>query len=139
MTPRSRPRLRSARRLDLALALAVPLAAAGSEQTPLTAEQLFARTCRACHQTGHMGAPRLGDRAAWQPLVRQGQAAITAQGWVGLRRMPPRGGDDEATLEEFARVVAYMARAAGTAWPEPTPESMRRLEREVARLEGAKK
>jgi cytochrome c5 len=121
------------------------IAAAGSithgamAQSAASGEQVYARTCRACHQTGIMGSPKMGDRAAWRPLIKEGQPALTAEAWIGIRKMPPRGGDDEATLEEFARAVAHMARAAGADWADPTPAQVERIEAEVERRAGRAK
>jgi cytochrome c5 len=122
----------------LALLVLLPLAAQANDASPATGEALFARSCRACHQTGITGAPRLGDARAWQPLIKQGQHTITAQAWIGIRKMPPRGDDADATLEEFGRAVAYMARSAGATWQDPTPELLARIEREAQRLAAAR-
>jgi cytochrome c5 len=104
---------------------------------PASGEALYQSACSACHRSGNMGAPRIGDGAAWKPLLRQGQVQLTAQGWVGIRRMPPRGNADDASLEQFARAVVHLARAGGADWSDPTPELMTRIEREVARLEAS--
>jgi cytochrome c5 len=118
----------------LALALSLPAAA-----QPQTGEALYHSACSACHRSGNMGAPRIGDAAAWKPLIREGQVHLTAQGWVGIRKMPPRGNADDASLEQFARAVVHLARAGGANWSDPTPELMTRIEREVARLEASAK
>lgn len=104
---------------------------------PASGEALYQSACSACHRSGNMGAPRLGDAAAWKPLIREGQSQLTAQAWVGIRRMPPRGNADDATLEQFARAVVHLSRAGGAKWSDPTPEQLTRIEREVARLEAA--
>ena len=75
-----------------------------------------------CHGPGPVEAPKYGDRTAWQPLIAEGQHVITAHGWVGVREMPPRGGDPELELEEFGRAVVHMARAAGADWPDPAAQ-----------------
>lgn len=116
----------------LALATGGPAAA-----PPESGEALYQSACSACHRSGNMGAPRLGDAAAWGPLIREGQVKLTAQGWVGIRRMPPRGNADDATLEQFARAVVHLARAGNARWADPTPEQLSHIEREVARLQAA--
>ena len=82
-------------------------------------EQVYQQICSACHGQGLVNAPQLGDRAAWAPLIAEGQAVVTAHGWVGVREMPPRGGAPKLKLEEFGRAVAHMARAAGADWQDP--------------------
>jgi len=85
----------------------------------LSGKQVYQQTCFQCHATGVQNAPRFGDKTAWAPLLTEGQHIVTAHGWVGQRGMPPRGGRADLSLEEFARGVAYMARAGGGNWEEP--------------------
>lgn len=84
-----------------------------------TGESVFREICSTCHVTGVGGAPKFGDSADWQPLISMGQVALTAEAWPGVRRMPPKGGRENLRLEEFARAVAYMARAVEANWPDP--------------------
>jgi cytochrome c5 len=100
-------------------------------QTPLSGEQVYAEVCAACHATRVDKAPQYGDRKAWAPLIREGQAVLTAHAWVGIRGMPARGGRDDLSLEEFARGAAHMARAAGAPWPDPDASHLGRIQREV--------
>lgn len=85
----------------------------------------------ACHATKVENAPRFGDRAAWKPLIEEGQHVLTAHARVGVRGMPPRGGSPDLSLEEFARATAYMARAAGGDWADPDARMLRRIEDEI--------
>ena len=90
-------------------------------------EQVYQTTCMACHATGVAQAPRLGDRKAWTPLIQEGQHVLTAHAWVGVRNMPPKGGNANLTLEEFSRATAYMARAAGGDWKDPDSAMLNRI------------
>ncbi|MFG1330886.1 c-type cytochrome [Xanthobacter autotrophicus] len=93
---------------------------AAEEVTPKTGEQTYKAVCMACHSPqSSIEAPKLGDRSVWAPLIEEGQHVITAHGFVGVRAMPPRGGNPRLSLEEFGRAVAYMARAAGADWQDP--------------------
>ena len=93
-------------------------------------ELVYTETCAACHATGLLKAPRFADKKAWGPLIKEPQADLTADGWVGVRDMPARGGKPDLALEEFARAVAYMARAAGAKWADPDAAMMKRIEAE---------
>jgi hypothetical protein len=55
---------------------------------------------------------------------------LTAHAWVGVRRMPARGGKADLALEEFARAAAYMARAAGGNWKDPDAALLKRIRAE---------
>jgi cytochrome c5 len=95
---------------------------------------VYREVCSSCHGPGPVAAPKYGDAAAWKPLIEEGQHVITAHGWVGVREMPPRGGEPELRLEEFGRAVAYMARAAGADWLDPDRDArlMADIRRETA-------
>ncbi|MGQ0511152.1 MAG: c-type cytochrome [Betaproteobacteria bacterium] len=102
-----------------ALALALASGVPASRAQPASGEQVYKDVCTACHATGLEKAPKLGDRKAWAPLIKEGQSKLTADGWIGVRAMPPRGGKAELSLEDFSRAAAYMARAAGANWKDP--------------------
>lgn len=101
-------------------------------------EQVYQRVCAACHGTKFDKAPQLGDREAWAPLIKEGQAVLTAHAWVGVRNMPPRGGDPNLSLEDFSRAVAHMARQAGGKWKDPNDAMLAKIrEEEQKRLQDA--
>src|SRR5437879_8601886 len=83
--------------------------AAGSR----TGEQVYKAVCTNCHQTGVAGAPKLGDKAAWAPLVKEGLNELVGEAIRGVRAMPPRGGDPSLTDDEVARAVPCLATQAG--------------------------
>lgn len=94
----------------------------------------------ACHGAGVANAPRLGDKKVWAKLIGEGQVILTADGWVGVRGMPPKGGKADLDLEEFARAVVWMANAAGAKWKDPDAKMMAQIRaREAKRLAAQKK
>ena len=90
-------------------------------------EQVYRETCVVCHGPGLANAPRPGDRKVWGKLIAEGQAVLTAHGWVGVRAMPPKGGRNDLSLEEFARAVAWMARESGGNWQDPDARLLERI------------
>lgn len=101
--------------------LAEKMAAAGGH-VPLTGQQVFDQVCSTCHKDGLIGAPRLGDKVAWKPLIEEGPSDLVPVAMRGARKMPPRGGRPDLTDIEVARGVVHMANAAGGSFPDPTPE-----------------
>src|SRR5690554_3530987 len=85
-----------------------------------TGEQIFSATCSACHTAGVAGAPKLGDSAAWGPLIAKGFDALVKNAINGLNAMPPRGGNPNLSDVEVARAVAYMANQGGANFTEPS-------------------
>lgn len=107
--------------------------------TPGSGKQVYNEVCSTCHGQGVPRAPQLGNRRQWAPLIREGQATLTAHAWVGVGGMPPRGGRTDLSLEAFASGVAYMARSAGASWQAPDPALLQRIEAEVRKREARRK
>src|SRR5205085_5312370 len=84
-----------------------------------TGEQVFGAQCTACHSTGALNAPKLGDAGAWGPRIKAGIDALLHSALAGKGQMPPQGGGDFSDFE-IARAVVYMANQGGAKFPEPT-------------------
>jgi cytochrome c5 len=125
---------------ELTSVLSEPIRPATAETASLkSGEQVYKQVCAACHAAGVANAPKSGDTESWAELIEEGQATVTAHGWVGVRAMPPKGGRADLSLEEFARATAWMARSAGADWQDPDGallEAMR--EEEKKRIEDLK-
>jgi cytochrome c5 len=84
-----------------------------------TGKQIVEAVCSACHATGALNAPKIGDKGMWHDLIKEGHQHLTENAIKGLRQMPPRGGNPQLTDEEMARAVAFMANQAGANFTEP--------------------
>ena len=82
-------------------------------------EEVFKTVCSACHQTGVAGAPKLGDKAAWGPRIKQGEKTLLQSALKGKNAMPPKGGNPSLSDDEVARAVVYIANQAGANFKEP--------------------
>ena len=83
-----------------------------------TGEQVFAAQCTACHTSGAVGAPKIGDEAAWAPRVKTGFDALLHSALKGKGNMPAQGGGDSSDFE-IARAVVFMANKGGAKFDEP--------------------
>lgn len=83
-----------------------------------TGEQVFQAQCTVCHSSGALGAPKLGDAAAWAPRIKTGFDTLLQAALKGKGSMPAQGGGD-ATDFEIARAVVFMANKAGAKFEEP--------------------
>jgi cytochrome c5 len=86
-------------------------------------EEVFKSTCAACHQTGVAGAPKVGDKAAWGPRIKQGLKTLVADAIKGKGAMPPKGGNATLSDDDVARGVVYMANQAGANFKEPAAKA----------------
>ncbi len=100
-------------------------------------EEVVKGTCAACHQTGVAGAPKIGDKAAWAPRIKQGLPALVASAEKGKGGMPPKGGNSSLSDDEVARAVVFMANQAGAKFKEPAPKAPAQKPQAVAAAPGA--
>ena len=84
-----------------------------------TGEQVYAAQCTACHATGALNSPKLGDLAAWAPRLKAGFDHLLHSALAGKGQMPAQGGGDFSDFE-IARAVVYLANQSGAKLPEPT-------------------
>jgi cytochrome c5 len=77
---------------------------------------VYDASCATCHKTGMMGAPKLGDKAAWAPRIGQGIPAMVAKSIKGFKgpkgMMPAKGGNAKLTDAQVGNAVAYMVGAS---------------------------
>jgi len=97
----------------------VTIVDASAPKVEKTGQQVVTAVCAACHATGALNAPKIGDKTAWAPLIKEGHDQLTETAIKGVRQMPPRGGNPDLTDTEIARAVAYMANQAGASFKEP--------------------
>jgi len=98
----------------------VALASADSgPKVAKTGEEIVNQSCAACHGTGAMNSPTLGDSDAWAPRIAQGYETLTKHAIEGIRTMPAKGGNAGLTDHEMAKAVAYMANQAGADFTPP--------------------
>jgi len=75
--------------------------------------------CARCHQTGADGAPRIGDRAAWIPRLKQGFEVLVRSAIKGHGPMPSRGDVANLTDTEIRAAIAYMINGGSTTATRP--------------------
>lgn len=65
-------------------------AGGGDAKTPYS---VIAKHCNACHGTGLLGAPKVGDAAAWGDRAKKegGLDGLLAKAISGFNAMPPKG------------------------------------------------
>jgi cytochrome c5 len=99
-------------------AAAAPAASAAPAAPAASADagkKLYDTVCMACHAAGVAGAPKFGDKAAWAPRIKQGQATLyehAVKGFQGKAGMMPAKGGSAASDDEVKAAVDYMAAAA---------------------------
>jgi len=73
-----------------------------------TGEEIVKLQCSKCHAEGLHGAPRIDDRDAWVPRMKQGLDATVRSAINGHGGMPARGGLPDLTDNEMRAAIVYM-------------------------------
>jgi cytochrome c5 len=81
---------------------------APSAEVLATGEKIYTATCLACHGAGVLGAPKLGDKAMWEPRIAKGMDVLYANSIKGINTMPARGGNAALKDDEMKAAVDYM-------------------------------
>ena len=76
-------------------------------------KEVYSASCVACHATGVANAPKLSDKAAWEPRAATGLDALLHTALNGKGAMPARGGNPAITDDEIKATVLYMTKTAG--------------------------
>src|SRR4029078_1666783 len=69
----------------------VAVADPNAPQVAKSGKEVVDAVCGACHRPGAPNAPKIGDKAAWGKLIKEGHAQLTNTAIKGQKQMPPRG------------------------------------------------
>ncbi|GIT99375.1 c-type cytochrome [Sulfurovum sp. TSL1] len=72
----------------------------------------YEASCAVCHATDAMGAPAVGDKAAWDAALKKGLDQVYHNAINGKGGMPPKGGAMDLSDEKVKEVVDYMIGAS---------------------------
>ena len=87
---------------------AVAVAAGGAAQSP---DDVIAKYCGACHMSGLLGAPKIGDAAAWKTRAsaKGGVDGLLKSAIAGLNAMPPKGTCATCSDDELKGAIHKMS------------------------------
>jgi len=97
----------------LKIEAATPAGGAGAAVAPpKNGDELFEQACKACHGPGIGGAPKAGDKAAWQPRVAKGKDILydhALHGYTGSAgMMPAKGGRVDVSDDLVKQAVDHI-------------------------------
>lgn len=76
---------------------------------PRSGEEVYKAACTACHAVGVLGAPKTGDKAAWDSRLAKGLNASLQNAIKGINAMPPKGNCLNCSDDELMAAIKYMA------------------------------
>ncbi len=101
--------------------VAVAVGGGGGAKTP---DDVIAKHCNACHGTGLLNAPKIGDTAAWKERLghvdavladlkiegpQKGTKGLAQVAKHGLNAMPPMGTCADCSLEDLEGAIKKMS------------------------------
>ena len=89
------------------MASAAPVAAPAGASGK-SGKEIWEGTCSACHSAGLLGAPKIGDKAAWAPRIAQGMKVLQDHALHGYKQMPAHGGNASLSDADVVKALEYM-------------------------------
>lgn len=118
------PRLRAAiaERIKPIGSVNVAGAADAVPAAPMSGADVVTTSCNSCHGTGVLGAPKVGDKAAWlqRAAAEGGIDGLTASAIKGKNAMPPKGGA-MVSDDEIRAAIEHMLTESGVDASAPAP------------------
>lgn len=101
--------MKASKLVVLALASLAAFAASAAPKADLAlGEKTYTATCVACHGSGVLNAPKLADKAAWAPRIKQGKPTLYKHGLEGFKMMPAKGGNAALKDSDVQAAIDYM-------------------------------
>jgi len=76
---------------------------------PRSGEDVYGAACAACHGAGILGAPKNGDKAAWDDRLAKGMDQTLANAINGINAMPPKGNCMDCSDDEILAAIKFMS------------------------------
>ncbi|PCH57357.1 MAG: cytochrome c5 family protein [Legionellales bacterium] len=103
------------------VAIAVDATAAGQTATNTANKKsavsrpiaIYKANCAMCHAVNLAGAPKPGDKTAWDKRLKQGKDTLLQHVIYGYKAMPPKGGCMKCSKEDLLSTIEQMISGAG--------------------------
>lgn len=97
------------------VASAAPASSGSAPAAAETGKQIWEGTCSACHATGALGAPKIGNKAEWAPHLAKGLKVLEDHALHGFMQMPAHGGNPALSDAQVIKALEYMISQSGGA------------------------
>lgn len=89
------------------------LASSGVKCTSIKGKAIYNENCSACHNNGQSGAPVLGDKEVWKPLIAENIDVLLEKTLHG-KNHPKHGGCEKCTTGEILDAIKYIVNQSKT-------------------------
>lgn len=77
-------------------------------------KQIYQQHCASCHDNGKLGAPIVGDKKQWRPIIAKNIDVLFAHTLYGYNKMPAKGDCTKCSNSELEASVKYMVEQSKT-------------------------
>ena len=85
----------------------------GAEKFPASGKDIYNENCSVCHNMGKLGAPKIGDKEAWSPLIAQ-NIDVLVEHTIKGQDHPKNGGCEQCTTAEIIDAIKYIVSQSKT-------------------------
>lgn len=94
-----------------------PVAATAPVVLTAAQTQLYAQSCKNCHENPATPAPQAHNTTQWQPRLQQGIDTLLMHTVAGFNQMPAGGLCTTCTAEDFKALIGFMSQPHLSAAP----------------------
>lgn len=80
---------------------------------PSNGKMVYNENCALCHNEGKLGAPKIGDKTAWEPLIDQ-NIDVLIEKTIHGEHHPGNGGCKNCSTSEIIEAIKYMVSKSKT-------------------------
>ncbi|MFT4059824.1 MAG: c-type cytochrome [Legionella sp.] len=91
----------------------VDLKSGGAAKFSANGETVYTDNCAVCHNEGKSGAPKIGDKEAWRPLIAKNMDVLI-ENTIHSKNHPKNGGCKQCTNGEIIEAIKYMVSKSKT-------------------------
>jgi cytochrome c5 len=77
-------------------------------------EKIYKQVCAICHDRGQLGAPIIGDKEVWEPIIKKNMDILITHTIGGYKGMPARGACYYCSDTDLIAAVIYMVNQSKT-------------------------
>lgn len=89
------------------------LKSGGASKFPVNGADVYNEHCAGCHNEGKDGAPKIGDKEVWQPLLAKNMDVLIENTIKG-KNHPKNGGCEQCTGNEIIEAIKYLVSKSKT-------------------------
>lgn len=89
------------------------LKSGGAEKFPANGKNVYNENCAICHNEGKLGAPKIGDKQVWAPIIAKNMDVLF-ENILNGNNHAKKGGCENCTNSEVMEAVKYMVSQSKT-------------------------